>query len=391
MNDAARPASATRERAGGDLRIGRARVATLITVWVAAATGLALAAIGLFREPAGSWVALGAVGLFALAATLAAALYAAVTPWLARATHRRLMAAYAAAAVASLGLVAPVAAGGWQTWAWIGGTIAGTAPVLLGRRPAWIAIAATVLAAVVVAALGDGSVPLAALIVASVGLTVASMCLLPTRLWALLAEAEAGRDAQARLAAADERLRFARDVHDVLGHSLTVIALQGELAARLARVDADRAADAAGEVQKLAQSALTEVRQAVHGYRAVDLRDQLAAIERIMRSSGVRCTVSQPSTALPTEVAGVLAAVAREASTNVLRHSRAEWCTIELTNGDGRVRLVVANDGTRPGAADPRSSGLVGMRERLAAVGGTLDVRQDDGMFTLEATIALPT
>ncbi len=391
MTDAAPSASVVREPGAATVRVERARLATLVTVWLAAGTGLSLAALGLLREPARSWVLVGAVGLLALAATLAAALYAALTPWLPRETHRTLMAAHAAAAVLSLVLVGPVATGEWQTWAWVGGTLAGTAPVLLGRRPARIAIAASVLAAVAIAALGDGSVAVAALIVASVGLTAASMCLLPARLWTLLSEAQAGREAQGRLAAADERLRFARDVHDVLGHRLTVIALQGELAARLARVDAARAAEAATEVQRLAQSALTEVRQAVHGYRAVDLRDQLAAIELIMRSSGVRCTVSQPSTTLPTEVAGVLAAVVREASTNVLRHSRAEWCTIKLTNEHGHARLVVSNDGTRPGAADPRSSGLLGVRERLAAAGGTLDVRQDAGVFSLQATIALST
>ncbi|GAB3935913.1 hypothetical protein GCM10027614_11570 [Micromonospora vulcania] len=104
--------------------------------------------------------------------------------------------------------------------------------------------------------------------------------------WDLLLEARQGQAARARLAAAEERLRFARDVHDVLGHSLTVIALKAELAARLAPVDPERAGREATEVQRLASSALDEVRATVHGYRAVDLGEQLTAVAGVLRSCG---------------------------------------------------------------------------------------------------------
>jgi len=209
-------------------------------------------------------------------------------------------------------------------------------------------------------------------IAVSLGLTVAGMCALPAWLWDLLVQA------QARLAATEERLRFARDVHDLLGHNLSVIALKAELAARLAPVDAERAGVQAAEVQRLATSALAEMRETVHGYRAVDLRDQLTAVEQVLRSSGVHCTVTHPTGELPPEIATQLAPVLREASTNVLRHSRAGWCTIEISRQGNEVRMVVANDGSGGTRPDRYSFGLRGLADRLADAGG---------VFTLEATV----
>lgn len=175
----------------------------------------------------------------------------------------------------------------------------------------------------------------------------------------------------------------------MLGHSLTVIALKGELGARLAHVDAERAAEEASDVRRLATTALAEVRQAVDGYRAVDLHDQLDGIERIMRSCGVRCSVTQPTEELPAQTATVLAAVLREASTSVLRHSRARWCKVEITRYGDEVRLSVANDGAHAAVPDRTSSGLRGLAERLAAAGGTLATREADGVFTLKAAMAV--
>ncbi|MGH3778465.1 MAG: sensor histidine kinase [Pseudonocardiaceae bacterium] len=224
---------------------------------------------------------------------------------------------------------------------------------------------ATLAVAVGVAWWTGGSVGKYALITVSIGLSVAAMSGLPAWLWDLLAQAQAGRAAQARLATTQERLRFARDVHDLLGHNLSVIALKAELATRLAPVDAERAAGEAAEVQRLAASALAEMREAVHGYRAVDLREQLTAVAQVLRSSGVRCTVTQPSGELPPEIATQLAPVPREASTNVLRHSKAGWCTIEIIRSGNEVRMIVANDGAT----------------------GALHTRNENGVFTLEATV----
>jgi two-component system sensor histidine kinase DesK len=379
----------TRDRRvnGSDVRLRRARAATLVALAATAMSSLGLPAVGLLFESRPLWIVLGIVGIVGFATAQAGAVYAAVTPWLADATRRRLLASYAGAALLSVPLVAPVGAGEWETWAWIGGSIAGTAPLLLDRRRAAAAIAATALAVCSIAWWSDGSLSAYVLIAASVALTVAAMCTLPAWLLGLLAEAQAGRAAQARLAAAQERLRFARDVHDVLGHNLTVIALKGELGARLAHSDADRAAQEAADVRRLATTALAEVRQALRGYRVVDLQDQIDAIEQVMRSCGVRCTVTGPTEELPAEIATVLAAVLREASTNILRHSRARWCTIDVTRDGNEVRLRVTNDGADGAGPDRASSGLRGLAERLADVGGTLRTREQDGVFTLEAAI----
>jgi signal transduction histidine kinase len=262
--------------------------------------------------------------------------------------------------------------------------------MLLRRAPAALAAVATLAVAVGVAWWTGGSIGEYAVITVGVGLTVAAMGGLPVWLWDLLAQAQAGRAAQARLVATEERLRFARDVHDLLGHSLSVIALKAELAARLAPIDTERSAQEATDVQRLAGSALAEVRQAVHGYRAIDLPDQLTAIAQVLRSSGVRCTVTPPSADLPDEIATQLASVLREASTNVLRHSKATWCTIDVTHDGEKVRMTVINDGAAGGDGDRHSFGLRGLAERLAEGGGTLRTREESGVFTLDATVAAP-
>ncbi|RKN08388.1 histidine kinase [Streptomyces radicis] len=376
---------------GSDPRLRRARLGTLASLATAVLTSLTLPGIGPFLESDALWAALGAAGILAFAAAQAGALYAAVTPWLSAAVRRRLMAAFVAASLLSVPLVGPVGDGRWATWAWLGGCLAGTVP-LLARGPTgrWItalaALATLAVAAALGALTGDGAlVPV--LIAASLALTVAGMSGLPLWLWGLLVDARAGREAQARLAATEERLRFARDVHDLLGHSLSVIALKAELAARLSSLDAERAGREASDVQRLAASALAEMREVVHGYRAVDLADQLAAIQRVFHSSGIRCTVLGPTTDLPPSASAQLVPVLREASTNVLRHSAARWCAIEIARrGDG-VRMTMANDGAAPAAPDRHSSGLAGLRERLADAGGTLRVGSEGGVFTLEATV----
>ena len=124
----------------------------------------------------------------------------------------------------------------------------------------------------------------------------------------------------------------------------------------------------------------------VHGYRRVDLAEQLVAIEQILESSGVRCRVTTPA-AVPDHTAPLLAAVLREATTNVLRHSRAAWCTVGVTVTASSVRMVVANDGAVAADVDPRSSGLRGLADRLAEAGGTLRSSRAGETFTVEAVI----
>ena len=372
---------------GADQRLRRARMVTLVTLAASAGGSLFLPGIGLVREPDLGWVGLGAVGVGTFAAAQWGALYAAVTPWLAEATRRRLLVGFAIASAVSVPLVGPVASGHWATWAWLAACVVGTVPLLVGRWAAGvIAVAAVVLAWWI-----DGSLRDAIVITGGFGLGVAAVNGLQVWFWDLLLQAQQGRDAQSRLAVAEERLRFARDVHDLLGHNLTVIALKAELAARLAPVDAERSGREATEIQRLAASALTEMREVVQGYRAVDLRGQLDAVQQVLRSSGMRCTVTQPAEDLPPTVTTQLAAVLREASTNVLRHSKAGWCRIEITRHGTDVRMAVTNDGAGGPGPDHSSSGLRGLADRLAETGGAVLTRTEAGVFTLEATVRAAT
>ncbi|MEK8105396.1 histidine kinase [Micromonospora sp. M12] len=288
-------------------------------------------------------------------------------------------------AILTVPLVGPVAAGRWPTWAWLGAALIGMTPLLVRWRAALAWTAGVLLVAVAVALWTGGSVPRHLAVAGGSGWvsppSTGSSSGSGSCSW------RRGRAAaQARLAAAEERLRFARDVHDVLGHSLTVIALKAELAARLAPVDPERAGREAAEVQRLAASALTEVRETVHGYRAVDLDEQLTAVVGCCAPAGAVHGAAPPAD-LPQPVAAELAAVLREAGTNVLRHSRADWCRIRIDREDDVARMTVTNDGADERGPDAHSHGLRGLADRLAAVGGGLRTHREDAVFTLEATV----
>ncbi|WP_446215422.1 sensor histidine kinase [Micromonospora sp. IBHARD004] len=374
--------------ARADRRLRRARQVTLASLATSLWTSLLLPGVGLTREPDPLRLTLGAVGVAAFAVAQAGVLHAAVTPWLAQRWRRRSEVAFALSAVLSVPLVGPVAAGGWPTWAWLGASLVGMTPLLLRPGTALAAAALTVVTSLAVAAWTGGPVGPGLAITGGVGAGIAAVNWAQVWFWDLLVEARQGHDARARLAAAEERLRFARDVHDLLGHDLTVIALKAELAARLAPADAGRAGREAAEVQRLAGSALHRVREAVHGYRTVDLSEQLAAVREVLRSCGVRCDVVRPPGELPAGAAAELGAVLREAATNVLRHSRAGWCRIEIS-WDGDVATVtVSNDGVDPHVGpDGHSHGLRGLAERLASTGGRVVARREAGVFTLRATV----
>ncbi|MFI6662940.1 sensor histidine kinase [Streptomyces sp. NPDC050523] len=198
--------------------------------------------------------------------------------------------------------------------------------------------------------------------------------------WTLsvLWEAERAREVKTRLAVAEERLRFGRDLHDVMGRNLAVIALKSELAVQLARRGRPEAVDQMIEVQRIAQESQREVRDVVRGYREADLGVELAGAQGVLTAAGIACAVHGEAGGLAAEVQSVLGWVVREATTNVLRHGDAAQCDIALTRDGGRVVLTVENDGARAAAAGG-GSGLAGLRERLSAVGGTLEARRAGG------------
>ncbi|MFE1443048.1 sensor histidine kinase [Streptomyces sp. NPDC058739] len=207
-------------------------------------------------------------------------------------------------------------------------------------------------------------------------------------------ELDAGRETRARLAVAEERLRFGRDLHDVLGRNLAVIALKSELAVQLARRERPEALEQMVEVQRIAQESQREVRDVVRGYREADLGVELAGAKGVLTAAGIDCEVAGEADGLPDEVQSALGWVVREATTNVLRHGDAGRCVVGLRVAEGQVVLTVRNDGVGGGADGPApghgGSGLAGLRERLAAVDGTLEAGPvGKGEFRVVAQVPL--
>ena len=174
-----------------------------------------------------------------------------------------------------------------------------------------------------------------------------------------------------QLATVAERERIARDLHDLLGHTLSVIVLKAELASRLMERDPTRAATEVAEVERISRTALAEVRAAVQGYRGQSLALELEGARRTLAAAGIAVETEIEAVELPETRDEVLALAVREAITNIIRHSSAHSVRIELQSRSDGVRLTVADDGR--GGDSPEGSGLRGMRERLAAFGGSLE------------------
>src|SRR3954449_2921608 len=211
--------------------------------------------------------------------------------------------------------------------------------------------------------------------------------------WVLdvVTQLERARDAGARLAVAEERLRFARDLHDVMGRNLSAIAVKGQLAAELVRRGRAEAVDEVTDISRIADESLREIRGVVGGYRSASLPGELAGARSLLRAAGVSCTVSGDGEAalLPAGVQVALGWVVREAVTNVLRHSRASTCTISLDSTGGQAELRVVNDGAIEPADRRWGNGLTGLAERLDAAGGRLTASREDGRFELTASLSV--
>src|ERR1700730_6974012 len=197
------------------------------------------------------------------------------------------------------------------------------------------------------------------------------------------------REQIARLAVGEERLRFARDLHDLLGHSLSVIALKSELAGRLIKNTPGLAAHEVEDIEKVARDALREVREVVAGYRQPTLSAELAGAHEALTAAGIEYQAEQDHAPLPPAVEAVLAWTVREGVTNVMRHSQAKRCAIRLRNHDSRAPAEVVDDGR--GGTPQEGSGLHGLRERVLQRGGTLTAEPlpYEG-FRLRVSLPLP-
>ncbi|MCX2179560.1 sensor histidine kinase [Streptomyces sp. SKN60] len=208
------------------------------------------------------------------------------------------------------------------------------------------------------------------------------------------------REELARTAVEKERLRFSRDLHDLLGHTLSVIVVKSEAARRLGPRDLDAALAQVADIETVGRQALTEIREAVTGYREASLSAELDRARDVLASAGIEPVVRQSGPPLEPQTEALLSWVVRESATNVVRHSGAGRCEIEVGGGPERVRLTVSDDGrgadctdadtgtgTGTGTGAP-GSGLRGLRERVAAAGGTLTSGPGPrGGFRLEAEL----
>jgi two-component system sensor histidine kinase DesK len=239
------------------------------------------------------------------------------------------------------------------------------------------------------------------LLVRGLGLDMAGL----TRLARALRDVHAAREELARMAVVEERLRMSRDLHDLLGQSLSMITLKSELAARLVGHDPVQAAQEMHEVEQAARQALREVRATVAGYRQPTLQSELDGARQLLEAAGINYTIEQAAEGLPAAMDAVLAWTVREGITNVIRHGRAGWCLIRISIAGGNVTIEVLNQRARNittkvlnvpistheahGSYACAGNGLVGLNDRVTAHGGQLIAEPLEDGFRLRVELPI--
>ena len=276
------------------------------------------------------------------------------------------------------------------SWSVAGGFFAGG--VLLTFRPV-TAVPGALLAcaaAAVVPAWPGGSVAAGVAGAVSAGVAALTLFGLGTAARLVAERGEQVRELK-RQAIAEERKRFSRDLHDLLGMSLSAITLKGELVDRLVLGKPGLAKEELAELLVMSRRALADVRTIAAGYRDLSLEDECRAAAEVLSAAGTRVTVARSGVGdLPPQVATVLAMVLREGVTNVLRHSSASWCAFSVSTEDGTAWLEIVNDGAAGAACSGEKSGagLRNLRDRVEAVDGTLTTEAGaDGTHRLLAAI----
>ncbi|MFG3578956.1 sensor histidine kinase [Micromonospora chersina] len=302
-----------------------------------------------------------------------------------RLAHRAipLVPAWAAVAVlVGLGLAGiPGTGGDWLTTLVF---VAAAAVFLLPTRQALVVVALAALTPPVTAALvhgweAEGTVVFAVLLASFAMFGV-------TRLTQRNAELQGAQQEIRRLAVAEERARTARDLHDILGHSLTVVAVKAELAGRLLELDPAKAATEIADIERLARQALADVRGTVGAYRGVNLATELAGARSALAAAGIVADLPETAPALPAERDELFGWTVREGVTNVVRHSGARRCEIRVDP----TAVEIRDDGRGP-AGEPEAAGhgLVGLRERARRLDATVSVGRPRGGrgFLLRVTV----
>jgi len=177
-----------------------------------------------------------------------------------------------------------------------------------------------------------------------------------------------------------ERERISRDLHDLLGHTLSLITLKAELAGKLADRDPQACKREIGDIERNARNALAEVRAAVSGYRATGFAHELASARASLAAVGIEMGQQVQAVALPSAAENVMALALREAVTNIIRHAGATRCEVSLSSDGGAILLRIADNGALGAGAIRHGNGLLGMRERVAAIGGAFALTAGPGL-----------
>lgn len=270
-------------------------------------------------------------------------------------------------------------------WTTMAGFFAGSVLLMLPGAIAWAAFACIVTSIFAIAEILRFPGATVAYLVAStsaVGLAVFGLA----RLAQLVRYVHATRAELAQLAIIKERARFARDLHDLLGYSLSAITLKAELTRRLIASNPGRARDETAEVLDIARQALADVRTVATGYRNISLSKEASSVTALLGEAGISTRVTITCGTLDEPADTVLATVLREAVTNLLRHSNARKTRIDAAIRDNTITLRIANDGITPSARSSRpGGGLENLATRLTAINGQLTAETRDGWFTVTA------
>ncbi|MBH0008246.1 sensor histidine kinase [Salinibacterium sp. SWN1162] len=210
--------------------------------------------------------------------------------------------------------------------------------------------------------------------------------------WDVVVTLDRLRTSAAALAVAEERLRFASDLHDIQGHHLQVIALKSELAERMLAIDPEAAREHIHETRMIAKQAMEETRSLVAGYREVELGDELENAREVLTAAGAACELVVGQMPANADARRVLGLVVREATTNILRHSEATQVSIRLDATDNESTLKISNDAVQSGVSSSGTpgSGLAGLRDRVAALEGELVAAVDPSGERFELSVRIP-
>jgi two-component system sensor histidine kinase DesK len=271
-------------------------------------------------------------------------------------------------------------------WTGMASFLSGSALLLAPRWKAWALFALIFLGTSVAAvAARQGANGIAAAIGSpALGVVVFGL----SRLDQLVRHAHAARAEVAQLAALKERARFAVDLHDLLGYSLSAIALKAEFSRRVMDTKPDQAERELADVIDFARQAVADVRQVADGYRAMSFAAEARSAASLLAAAQIAADIEMDYGLIDSKVDTVLATVLREAVTNLLRHSTAQTCRVAARQASGSITLLVANDGApQSGLTYRDGGGLENLAARLETVGGTLTVESQSGTFVLRASV----